>query len=173
VRELASHERGFTLIELMIAVVIVAILAAVVLPGFMGESRKSKARSEVAAVFAELSSKEMQYKIDNVGYLQAAACPTGTASSTARDATPCSNSTSGVWAPMRVLLPETTLYCTYEITTGTGSEIPSPPTGFTMTAPAVSWFFIVATCNMSGGTTNATYFTSSVDTTIQAQNEGS
>jgi type II secretory pathway pseudopilin PulG len=157
----------------MIAVAVVAILAALVVPSWMGETRKSKARSEVSAMFAELSSKEMQYKVDNVGYLQSAACPSGSPSSTARDATPCVNAASGVWMPMRVLLPETTVYCTYEITTGTGSEVPSPPVGFTMTAPAVSWFFIVATCNMKGGATNATYFTSSVDTTIQAQNEGS
>ena len=158
----------------MIAVIVIGILAAIALPNFLHESRESKARSEVAAMFAELTTKEFQYKIDNPTYLQAAACPGGTPSSTARDATACSG-TGGVWEPMRVNLPEQELYCTYEIQTGTASEVPAPPGNppFTMTQPATSWFYILATCNMTGGPTSALYFTSSVDTTIQAQNEGS
>lgn len=157
----------------MIAVVVIGILAAIALPNFMHEARESKARSEVAAVFAELSTKEFQYKIDNPTFLQAAGCPSGTPSSTQRDAAPCTDLSTGVWAPMRVALPETSLYCTYEIYTGTSGETPSPPAGFTMPQPATSWFYILATCNMKGGATNAYYFTSSVDTSIQAQNEGS
>lgn len=157
----------------MIAVVVIGILAAIALPNFMHEARESKARSEVNAVFAELMTKEFQYKIDNPTYLQAAACPSGTPSSQTRPAAECADLTTGVWAPMRVSLPEQDLYCTYEIYTGTSAETPSPPSGFTMPQPATSWFYILATCNMKGGSTNAYYFTSSVDTSIQAQNEGS
>ena len=156
----------------MIAVAVIAILAMLVVPTWMGESNKSKARSEVSAVFAELVSKEHQYKMDNPTYLTAATCPTGTPSNQSQVATPCV-AAGGAWAPMRVILPETSLYCTYTITTGTAAETPAPPAGFTMTQPAVGWFFIVATCNFAGGATNALYFTSSVDTNIQAQNEGS
>jgi type II secretory pathway pseudopilin PulG len=155
----------------MIAVAVIAILAVLVIPNWMGESRKSRARSEVAAMFAELATKENQYKVDNPTYLTTATCPTGTPTSTAQDASPCVAS-GGAWAPMRVILPEKTVYCTYTITTGTSADTPSPPTGFTMTQPAVSWYFIVANCNLSGAATNAIYFTSSVDTAIQAQNEG-
>ena len=69
------REQGFTLMEVMITVAIIAILAAIAVPVFTKQSRKSKASSEANAVFAELSVREEQYKLENGAYLTAAACP--------------------------------------------------------------------------------------------------
>lgn len=163
-------ERGFTLLELMVVVAIIAVLSMLVVPSWAKSSRKSKAKSEVAAMFAELRYKQEAYKLDNNVYLTAAVCP-ATPSSHAQDATTCVASGTP-WDTLRVQLPMQYLYCTYQITKGSSSQTPSPPTGFTMAQPATSWYFIVATCNMDGATGNSTYFTSSVDPTIQTLNEG-
>ena len=155
----------------MIVVAIIGLLAVVVVPYFFGETRKSKARSEVASMFSELQTKEEQYKIDQGVYLAAAACP-ATPTASLQDATVCqANGTP--WFLMRVQLPETQCYCSYTITVGLPSDIPAPPAPFTMTQPANSWYFIVATCDMDGDPTGySRYFTSSLDSRTQAAQEG-
>jgi type IV pilus assembly protein PilE len=164
-------EQGFTLLELMIVVAIVAILAVIAVPSFFSESRKAKASSEVSAMFAELSTKEEGYKLDHNTYLTAAACPSAP-STASQDATGCV-ATGQPWSSLRVQLPESKLYCSYAITTGAGGTTPSPPSPYTMSTPASSWYFIVATCEMDGSTsTHSTYFMNSLDTTIQKTNEG-
>lgn len=167
-----QRERGFTILELMIAVAIIAILVSVVLPHWFRDSRKAKARSEVSAMFTELATKEEQWALDNDGYLSTAACPSS-ANSAGQDATPCVSS-SGIWAPLRVQLPTTSLYCSYVITAGPSTATPSPPAPFVMNGiNPQSWFYIVATCDMDGSTTSdSTYFRSNYDATIQASNEG-
>ena len=54
----ACHRRGFTLIEIMIAVAIVAILAAVALPSFMDSVRKSRRSEAFAALSAVQHAQE-------------------------------------------------------------------------------------------------------------------
>ena len=164
-------QRGFTLIELMFVVAIIALLAIVAVPYFFGETRKSKARTEISSFFAELQTKEEQYKIDQGSYLAAPACPP-MPSSTLQDALVCqANGTP--WATMRVQLPSTQCYCSYTIMIGLPTDVPAPPVPYTMSQPASSWYFIVATCDMDGDpATYSTYFTSSLDSRIQSDKEG-
>jgi prepilin-type N-terminal cleavage/methylation domain-containing protein len=164
---------GFTILELMIAVAVIAILATVVLPHWMRDSRKAKARSEVNAMFSELSTKEEQYALDNAGYLSTAACPSAPAQG-GQDATGCVTS-SGAWVPLRVQLPETSLYCSYEITAGDATMTPAPPAPFAMTGSVPqSWFYIVATCDMDGDSTvNSRSFRSSYSASLTSDLEGS
>src|SRR5215472_2115868 len=105
----------------MITVAVVAILAMLVVPSWMGEGRKGKARSEAAAMFAELVTKELQYKVDNANFLDAATCPAGPPTAQVMDAKPCV-AVGGPWEPLRVILPEQEVYCTYTITTGTSAQ---------------------------------------------------
>lgn len=168
-----TSERGFTLIEVMIVVGIVAILAAIVVPSFFKESRKSKARSETAYMFGELAVREDQYKLERGVYLAATACPTSPPGPTGvtLDSLTCDD-TGSPWDLMRVRVGESRLYCSYTITTGTGTGTTNP-SGFTWSSPATSWYYIIATCNTDGTTgTESTYFVSSSDSTIQKLNEG-
>lgn len=72
-----SKSAGFTLVELMIVVAIIAILAAIAIPSFLRfqvRARESEARNNLAAI----RTCEEAYKAENDVYLVAASAP-GTA----------------------------------------------------------------------------------------------
>jgi type IV pilus assembly protein PilE len=60
-------QRGFTLIELMIAVVVVAILAAVALPSFMDSIRKSR-RSDAFGALSNIQQAQERWRANNAAY---------------------------------------------------------------------------------------------------------
>lgn len=162
-------QRGFTLIELMIAVVVIAILAVVVIPQFTGSSRKVKADSEVSPMFSEISTRQEQWKSENGVYRTLAECPTVT-SPTGVASTTCSGTAE--WTSMRINPQTTTLRCKYQTFTGTTTGT-NNPSGFTWSSPPTNWFYILATCDTDGSSgTNSTFFIASSDATIQKLNEG-
>lgn len=59
--------KGFTLIELMIAVVVVGILAAVALPAYNGQVRKSRRTDAVTALSAFQQAQE-RWRANNASY---------------------------------------------------------------------------------------------------------
>ena len=163
-------QRGFTLIEMMITVAVIAILAAIAIPMFSKETRKSKAKSEVGAMFGELGIRQEQYKLENGVYLATSACPSTTVPSGTAAAS-CVTA-SGPWVPLKVRLPSEKLICSYVTTIGTGTGA-TAPTGFTFTSPAGAWWYVVATCDGDGNSSvNASYFIASNNAAIQVQNEG-
>ena len=60
-------QRGFTLIELVIACVIVAILAAIALPSYASYMRKS-VRADAQAFIADAANRQQQYLGDRRAY---------------------------------------------------------------------------------------------------------
>lgn len=163
-----NRQAGFTLIEMMFVVAIIAVLAALAIPQFMSDSRKTKANAEVNAFFAALITAEEQYKVENGSYFQpVSTCPATT--NTTGVAVTCANA-GQPWAALNVKLPTTTAYCTYAITansgTGTGN-INVGGTVFNFTSPTGNWYHIVAQCDLDGDGTTTKFFTSSVDSTIQ------
>ena len=189
VRE-GNTERGFTLIELMVVVAIVAILAIVVVPNFMRETTKAKRKSEVSAMFAEIAAKQEAFKMErsfymgNTGgtnYVGTTACPATVPTADYVFATSCAV-TSSAWLMMRVIAPSQSLRCQYTITTNVAGTSFTPPTGFknsqgvlNAAEPAIAngWYQLKAECDERGnGGTNATYFQSSIDRKLQWINEG-
>ena len=60
-------QRGFTLIELMITVAVVAILAAIALPSYQEQVRKSR-RSEAISTLGELQLRQERWRANNPSY---------------------------------------------------------------------------------------------------------
>jgi type IV pilus assembly protein PilE len=58
-----QRSRGFTLIELMIAVGIVAILTTIAVPAYRDQLRKSR-RADAQAALMEIAQREQQYLLD-------------------------------------------------------------------------------------------------------------
>lgn len=61
------RQRGFTLIELMITVAVVAILASIAYPAYIKHVQKSSRRAAQAQIL-EISNREQQYLMANRGY---------------------------------------------------------------------------------------------------------
>lgn len=59
--------RGFTLIELMITVAVIAILAAIAIPSYQAQIRKSR-RAEAQAHLMALSGRQQQFLVDTRAY---------------------------------------------------------------------------------------------------------
>lgn len=166
----------------MVAVAIIAVLAMIAIPQFTREARKSRGKTEVTAMFAELSTKLETYKNEFGSFPDAAECPsTGPNKAGYNFQTTCIT-TGSTWETLRIVPSESKLRCSYKIEGGAKGETLTPPTGFKNSqgvagaepSLASSWWYVVATCdeNASGGT-NATYYQSSVDPTIQIVNSGS
>ena len=62
-----GKHRGFTLIELMIVVLVIALLAGLALSGYQNQVRKSR-RAEARQVIADLALKQEKYRSNNTTY---------------------------------------------------------------------------------------------------------
>ncbi|MAD07844.1 MAG: pilin [Gammaproteobacteria bacterium] len=58
-------EKGFTLVELMIVIVIVGVLSAVALPSFLGQQNKAKATEASSKLSALLKEAHADYQLDS------------------------------------------------------------------------------------------------------------
>lgn len=176
---------GFTLIEMMIVVALIAILAIVVVPTFFRESAKTRSITEVTPMFAELANKLEQYKSDTGKYVNGGTlengtpvvCPPAPSTAGTNPTTITCGQTGSAWADLRVQPIQTLLHCSYEIQVGEAGDSydGTLPTGISFTAPSTTgWWTLLATCDADGQgatSTNGNFFQSSVDITIQKVNE--
>jgi len=172
------RQGGFTLLELMVTVAIIAILAGVAVPSFFSSSRKAKAASEVGTMFSDLRTRMDQYILENGVY------PASQSESATWPAVPTQSQQNllpmpASWTALKVRLSgDTQAYCGYAWMTGLpndatniGPIAAAPP--FSFTAPATNWYYLFAHCNMDGDPAlDSYYFSSSVDTKIRATNDG-
>lgn len=177
-RHFASRQRGFTLVELMIVVVILGILAAIAAAG-LTRYRKKARLTGATAMLAELASREELYRLEFAGYLPARNETTPAAT----NATPTEasdlfypsdpNVAFDVDDPVSIELPpggtavwptawrqlgvrprDTVVYCTFLVNAGNGGVAPpakpsKPSYGERLVkSSAAPWYYALAACNM-------------------------
>ena len=132
--------RGFTLIELMLVVAVVAILAAIAIPVFTSTSRKAKGESEVNAYFQDFRTRLEQYHQENGVY------PATIGEGTFHPATQTAQRRTifplpATWTALRLRPSSSTdVYCGYTWVTGLAASStnvgPIATSSFGFTAPA-------------------------------------
>ncbi|HEX2686343.1 MAG TPA: type II secretion system protein, partial [Kofleriaceae bacterium] len=162
-----------------------SILAVIVLPSFFGESRKTRAFSEVQPIFNDLRIRLVQYLQENGKY------PPTIGETTLHPATaPAPDMTRqpihplpDAWQKLKVRISgNDTVYCGYTWATGLANDnanigpqaSAAAPNGFGFATPPTDWYYLLAKCDMDGdGTVFSWYFTSSTNPTIIKLHEGS
>ena len=168
-------EAGFTLLELMVVIALIAILATVALPSLFGESRRARGLSEVQSIFQDLRNRMEQYAQEKGTYPPGDG--EGTLNPAAPTPTPKPFTMNATWTAANVRITNTTeVSCGYTWSTGGANDatnIGAEATAFGFTAPATAWYYLLAQCDLDGDSgTDSYYFTSSVDPTILKRNEG-
>lgn len=111
-----SEQRGVTLVELLIVVVIVGILAAVAFPAYQGQLRKGS-RAAAQAQMVNIANRQAQYLLDARNYAAG----------------------SGALATLNVTLPsEVNAFYTVTVVNSTGGTTPSTPPTFTIKATPIA-----------------------------------
>lgn len=159
----------------MAVVAIIGVLAKVVVPFFLTQSRKAQADTEVASYFAELSTKEEQYKIDKGVYFS-----TGASEATTWPAAPTSALQAvapipATWTTLRVMPPDSKARCGYVVIAGLkGQAAGALASGsFAYVPPPMTWYYVLAHCDLDDNAAlDSYYFASSSDARIQKINYG-
>lgn len=164
----------------MIVVVIIAILAAIIIPNFLTQSKKAKGSSETSAMLAEILGKEQAYRAENNAYLDAALCPSTPPTSDQDFRSNCMDGSTKDYDKLRVNPTESKLRCSYQAKSYASGTVPSSTTiascckaSSSTYASAESFVIVYAKCDIDGdGAHWSEYQMSSVDSTICKCNEG-
>lgn len=169
-------DRGFTLIELSVVVVIVGILSVVAVVGYRRYMLHSKV-TEAQAMVSAIRIAQEDYRAETGTYANIGSnyCPTGSGVGNVRYAwTPSCSGGVSTWNLLPVHANGAVLFG-YNTTAGTGAFVQPPDTGWVAWgAPtATPWYTISAKCDLnSDGAAYTMLVGSSFDSQIFTDSEG-
>jgi type IV pilus assembly protein PilE len=115
-RSARQRQLGLTLVELLVAMVIVAVLAAIALPSYLGQQRKGS-RAAAQSLLVHIANRQAQYILDARNYAVGPAA----------------------LAALNVVPPtEVAAYYTIVVENGAGGTTPSIPPSFTLKATPIA-----------------------------------
>lgn len=146
-------DSGFTLLEMMAAVAILGILAALAINYFKKDIRKAKS-TEVPYMFGLFAAGEEQRHNEQGAYLSTSASE-GTLwpdiSSNGNNITDISGGLPATWQALRIQPGSGGLYCQYATIAGPGGDVTGMGARGTAmyagTTPTKNWFYSVANCD--------------------------
>jgi prepilin-type N-terminal cleavage/methylation domain-containing protein len=172
-----GHQAGFTLVEMMTVVALIAVLAAIAVPQFFGESRKAKGDAEVGPMFQDLRTRLEQYQQENGLFVSTGVDETDTWPVTASPQLQPINPIPASWQTLKVRTSNDKVRCAYVAIAGLGGDGtnlgPKAAEFGLIAAPDTNWYYILAHCDLDGdATADSYYFSSSIDPAIKKQNAG-
>lgn len=182
------REAGFTLVELLVALAVISILAAIAIPSFFGETRKARATAEVTPMFNDLRIRMEQYLQERGVYPDTLGenglYPTASPDAALRPIAP-GGVLPATWQALNIRIsgPDE-VRCGYTwVTSRSNSGATGPTAGnagpkalatpFLFVPPANDWYYLLAKCRMDPSHSGYSwYFTSSLDSKIVPDSEG-
>ena len=178
------REAGFTLVELLVAVAVISILAAIAIPSFFGETRKARANAEVTPMFNDLRIRMEQYLQERGVYpdtlTENGLYPTASPNGALHALQPL----PPTWQALNIRISGSDeVRCGYTWVTSRSNNGTGPNVGnagakalaapFSFVPPDNDWYYLLAKCRMDPNHTGYSwYFTSSLDSKIVPDNEG-
>jgi type IV pilus assembly protein PilA len=176
-------QRGFTLIEMMVVVVIVGVLAMLAVVGYRKLVQSSHV-TEATNMVQSIRLAQEAYHAETQQYANISSSlgswypqpsPNGRLiSAWGGPCTGCKDQTSG-WAPLPVHVDGPVLFGYATVGGASGDALPNLPSGFpiTLVLPATDWFIVTASCDLDGDpTTNTNVLTTSWSNQVFTFNEG-
>ncbi|HEU0029650.1 MAG TPA: type II secretion system protein [Kofleriaceae bacterium] len=160
-----APQAGFTLIEIMVVLALVAVIASLALPALGGSSKTKRMQSEVNAFVGELRLRQEAFMAEQGRYLSTGASETDMFPA-AIDGTPQDiSSPPATWTQLEVKMPMSQAACSYVVISGNsamGSAGPMAVGSFSYVKPSTrSWYYVLARC--TDGKTDTYFFASNDD----------
>jgi prepilin-type N-terminal cleavage/methylation domain-containing protein len=165
-------ERGFTVLEMMITVLIVGVISAIALPALLGTKRQVQSSAEVSEFFTELRVREDQWANENGSYKS-----TGSEGGTWFPATTSAQGQDlpvlpAEWKALKVSPPMMSdVTCSYVVVAGKkGDAAGAKATAMGFVPPNKNWYYLLARCDADDDPAVDAYFLqTSEDATIKSE----
>jgi prepilin-type N-terminal cleavage/methylation domain-containing protein len=175
------RQKGFTLVEMIIVVVIIGVLAAIAIPTFKKYMDSGRA-AEAMAMLGELRNREEAYRAEFGVYYSTGTSETDIFPTLGSCTEPCAKAVApplatmlASWSNLGVNPQKNQLYCGYVVIAGLSGVPASGTIGVQQlgtTALSSPWWYAIAYCdNNRSIAANTTYATAFNTTVVSTRNE--
>jgi prepilin-type N-terminal cleavage/methylation domain-containing protein len=174
-----TSQKGFTLIELMIVVVVVGVLAGLAIFTYGTLTSKTKGDTEVRAILTEIQLRQEQFHVEHGRYHS-----TGASEADMHPSAPSGPNQANpfrpfpdTWQELRIQSSQGHVHCAYVTIAGRANDDsnigPIAAGIFGFEAPGRDWYYVLAECDLDGDPSrNSLYFAQSDLDRVRVHDEG-